>query len=106
VHLVVVAPARRQRAASGIPRQLPRFAAVAAHDVDLLVAVDLAGERDPAAVRRELREQLDARCRGQSRRRPTLDRRQPEVAAIGEHDALAVNVRMPQQARLRGRKAA
>ncbi len=77
VHLVVVAPAGRERPARRVERELARLAARARHDVDLLVAVVLAGEREPLAVRREPGEQLQARMRRQARRGAAAGRRPP-----------------------------
>ena len=100
VDLVVVAPAGGQRAAGRIPRQLADLAAVARHDADLLVATDLAGEGDPAAIGRELREQLDSgRCR-QPRGRATGDRGAPQVPCVGEHELVAVDIGVAQQSGL------
>src|ERR1022692_3847546 len=56
VNLVVIAPARRQGALRRIEGQLLRLAAIRGHDIDLLIAVVLAGKRDPLAIGRELRE--------------------------------------------------
>ena len=60
-HLIVPPPAWRERSLRGIESQFPRFAAGSRDDVDLLVAVVLAGESDPLAVRGEFPEDFDAR---------------------------------------------
>jgi len=67
VDLVIVAPARRERSAGGIEGQLTGLAAGGGHDVDLLIAVVLAGEGDPFAVGRELGEEFHAGMRGEAR---------------------------------------
>ena len=78
--LMVVAPARRQRPACRIPRELLRHAAGRRDDVHLFVAVVLAGECDPLPVGREPREQLETGVRRETRRgaarcsEPTTDR--------------------------------
>ena len=56
VNLIVVAPARIQRAARGVERELLRNATRDGNNVDLFVAIVLPGERDPFAVRRKLGE--------------------------------------------------
>ena len=101
VHLVVVAPAIRQRTARRIPRQLFRHAAGRRNHVHLLVAVVLAGERDPRAVGRKLREQLEPVVRGQARRGTAVRRREPQIARIAEDDFVAVDVGEAQELRLR-----
>src|SRR5260370_28666296 len=77
IHLIVVAPAWRERPSGGVKRELFRHATRGRHDVNLLVAVVLPGERNPLAVGREFREYLDARMRGQSNRRAASDRSLP-----------------------------
>src|SRR5208337_5169884 len=52
IDLIVVAPARGERAAGGIKSKLLGNAAGDGDDVDLLIAVVLAGEGDPLAVGR------------------------------------------------------
>jgi hypothetical protein len=106
VNLVVIAPARRQGALRRIEGQLLGLAAIRGHDVDLLIAVVLAGEGDPLAVGRELREQLDAGVRGQARGRAAGRVHQPQVAAVGERDAVIVDVRKAQELGLRGQSGA
>ena len=104
VDLVVVAPARRERATGRIVGELPRHAPCGRNHVDLLVAVVLSGERDARAVGREPRKQLQPGMGRQPCRQPAVDRRQPQVAGIAEHHPVAVNVGKPQQLRLgRGR---
>jgi len=63
VHLVVVAPAVRERTLGRIERELARRTAAGRHDVHLFVAAVLTGERDLAAVGRELAEQFQALVR-------------------------------------------
>ena len=48
-----------------------------------------------------LREDLDAGVRGQACRRPPGDGCRPEIAGIGEHHAIAMDVGEPEQAGLR-----
>ena len=102
VDLVVVAPARRQWTRRRIEGQLPRLAAIGGHHVDLFIAVVLAGEGDPLAIGRELREQLDAGMRGQARGGAARRVDHPQIAAVGEDDAVVVDVRKAQELGLRG----
>ena len=104
VNLVVIAPARRQRTLRRIESQLFGLAAIRGHDVDLLIAVVLAGEGDPLAIRRELREQLDTGVRGEARGRAARRAGQPQVPAVGEYDAVIVDVRKTQKLGLRGQR--
>jgi hypothetical protein len=106
VDLVVVPPARREGAAGGVEGELLRHAAGRRDDVDLLVAVVLAGEGDPLAVGRELGEQLEAGMGGQAGRRAAGRRSGPEIAGIGEDDLVPMDVGKPQQPGLAGRRAA
>jgi hypothetical protein len=102
VDLVVVTPTRGERSAGGVEGELLGHATGRGNDVDLLVAVVLAGEGDPLAVRRELGEQLEPGMGGQPGRRPAGGRRGPQVAGIGEDDLVAVDIRKPQQLGLSG----
>ena len=104
VDLVVVAPAGRQRPARWIPGELPRHAAGGGDDVDLLISVVLARERDARAVRREPRKELQPGMRRQPGRETAVGRRQPQVAGIAEDHPVAVDVGKAQQLRLRGRR--
>jgi hypothetical protein len=96
VHLVVVAPARGERTACRVERQLLGRAPRGWDDVDLLVAVILAGNGDPSAVRRELRKQLQTRMGRQPGRGAACGRRTPEVAGVAEHHPVPMNVGEPQ----------
>ena len=89
VDLVVVAPARRQRSGGRVKRQLSRRASGRRHDVDLFVAVVLAGKGDPLAVRRELGEQLQTRVRREAGSRAAGGGCEPDVAGVGERDPVA-----------------
>src|SRR5260370_34188397 len=102
VDLVVPAPTRCERSEGGVEGDLAGNAAGGWHDVDLLVAVVLTGEGDPFAVGREFREQLDARVGGQARGCAAGDWRGPEIAAVGEGDAVAVDVGETEEAGLGG----
>ena len=104
VDLVVVAPARRERAAGRIVRDLPRHAPGGGNDVDLLVAVVLAGERDARAVGREPGKQLQPGMGRQPRGQPAGGRGQPQIAAVAEYHPLAMDVREAQQLRLSRRR--
>ena len=72
VDVVVVAPAGRERPSRRIVGQLPRFTALRGDDIDLLVAVVLAGERDPPPCRIEFREEFETGMRGEASRAPAL----------------------------------
>jgi len=61
-------------------------------EIDVGVASVLAGEGDPAAVGRELGEQLHALVGRQLSRRSTARRHDPQVAAVNEGDPVLVNV--------------
>jgi hypothetical protein len=82
---------------------LPDLAAISRYDADLFVAVDLAGERNPATVRRELGEQFDTGGGGQSDRGATSDRCAPQIAAVGEDHLVPVQIREAQQFGLAGK---
>ena len=81
--------------------QLPGLAAIGGHHVNLLVAIVLAGEGDPLAVGRELREQLDAGMRGEARSGAAGGVDHPQIAAVSEDDAVVVDVRKTQKLGLR-----
>ncbi len=102
VDLIVVSPALGARPAGRVPGQLLRNAAARRHDVDLLVAVVLAGEGDRFAVGRELGEHLDARMRRESRRLAAAHVGEPDVPAVREGDLVAVDVGKTKKLRLRG----
>ena len=61
------------------------------HDVDLLVAVVLAGEGDPLPVGGEAGEELHPGMGGQAGGRPSGGRGDPDVAGVGEGDLVAVD---------------
>ena len=105
-HLVVVAAPGRHGARGGIEGELAGDAAVAGHDVDLLIAIVLAREGDPLAIGAELREQLQARMGRQPHGRTARGGRGPQVAPVGEHHLVPVDVREAQQLRLGLRRAA
>lgn len=105
VDLIVVPPARRERPAGGVEGELLGNATGRRNDVDLLVAVVLAGEGDPLAVRRELGEHLEPGMGGQPARRPAGGRCGPQVTGIGEDDLVPVDIRKPQQLGLAGSHA-
>ncbi len=92
VHLIVVAPAWSERASGWIERELLRFAAAGGNDIDLFVAVVLAGEGDGLAVGGELREDLDTRMCREARGSASGGSDHPKVAAISEDDAVVVDV--------------
>src|SRR5208337_4362677 len=92
IDLIVVAPARGERAAGGIKSKLLGNADGDGDDVDLLIAVVLAGEGDPLAVGREFREDFDAGMRGEAGGQAAGGGSEPEVAGIGEDNFIAVDV--------------
>ena len=94
---VVVGPAGRKRPGGGVEGQLFRNTASGRHDVDLFVAVVLPGEGDLAAVRREPGEEFLPRVGGQPHRGPAGGRGGPEVAGVGEDDAVPVDVRKAEE---------
>ena len=97
VDMVVVAPAGRERPARRIVGQLPRLTALRRDHIDLLVAVVLAGERDPPPGRIEFREELEAGVGGEANRAPALIRNGPNVARMDEDDPIALDVRKSQK---------
>ena len=82
--------------------QAAKLAAVDRHDVDVGVAVDLAGEGDQRAVGGELGVALLALVVGEPAGEPTGGRRGPDVLGVGEDHGLAGDVGEAQQ-RPRGR---
>ncbi len=66
--------------------EAPRHPAVGGHDVDVLVAVVVAGEGDQRAVRREARERLLALRGREPRGDPAPLRGDPDVAGVDERD--------------------
>ena len=80
---------------------MARFAAGSWDDVDLFVTVVLSGKSDPLAVRGEFPEDFDAWMRRQTQCGADAGRRGPKVAGVSEDDAVAANVRGPQEFRLR-----
>ena len=67
IDLIVVTPARRERSSSRIKGELLGNAAGDGNDVNLFVAIVLAGESDPLSVGRELGEKFEARMCGEAR---------------------------------------
>ena len=100
VDLIVVAVARGQGAACRVPGDLPWDASRRGNDVDLLVAVVLAGERDPLAIGRELGEQLEPGMSREARCGAAAGARRPEVPAIDERHAVAMDVGKAKEPRL------
>src|SRR5579859_272757 len=92
VDLIVIAPARSERAARGVKGQLPGNAAGHGDHVDLLVAVVLPGEGDPLAIGRELGEDFDARMRGKASGQAAGGGGEPEIAGVSENNFVAVNI--------------
>jgi len=92
VDLIVVAPARSEGAARGIKGELLGNAAGYGDDVDLLVAIVLAGEGDPFAVGRELGENFDPGMRGEAGSEAARGGGQPEIACVSENDFVAVDI--------------
>ena len=97
VDLVVVAPARRQRAHRRVPGEPGRLSTGRRHHVDLLVTVVLTGEGDPLAIRRELAEQLLTRMCGQPAGHSAVGGRHPQVTAIAEDHLVPMDIREPQE---------
>jgi hypothetical protein len=92
VDLIVIAPARSEGAARGIESKLLGDTASYGDDVDLLVAIVLAGEGDPFAVGRELGEYFDAGMRCEASSKAAGGGGQPEIAGVSENDFVAVDV--------------
>ena len=97
-HPVVPAAARGHGADVVVEGELLRRPAPRGHHVHLARARVLRAEGDPAAVGRDLREQLEARVRGQPARGAARRRRLPDVAAVDEHHGVAVDVGEAEQA--------
>jgi hypothetical protein len=92
-------------------RQPLRHAARARHDVYIAIAVVLAGERDQAAVRREVRHRFGANAGGELARITAFATHDPEVAAVVEDDLRLTQRGIAQEERratrrIRSRKAA
>src|SRR5690349_1293780 len=96
-YLVVPTPARRERSACRIERQLPRVATGSGDDVHLLVAVVLARERDPLSVRRKFSKDFDAWMRSQTCRGTAARWRRPKITGVRENNAIAPNIRKSQK---------
>ena len=96
-YLVVPTPARRERSACRIERQLPRVATGSGNHVDLLVTVVLASKRDPLSVRRKLSKDFDAWMRSQTCCGTAAGGRRPKIAGVCENDAIASNVGKSQE---------
>src|SRR5271156_1770931 len=93
VNLIVVAPAWRQRSASGIKSELLGDTTCDGNHIDLLVAVILTGEGDPFPVRREFGNQLQTRMRGEASGQSTGSGSEPEIAGVSEDYFVAMNIR-------------
>ena len=76
-----------------------RHAALGGHEVDLGVAVVLAGEGEPLAVGREAGEHLEAVVAGQPAGDAAGGRHGVQVAGVGEDDLVAVDGGEAQAAR-------
>ena len=100
-HLVVPAVARLHGPARRVVGEQPRRAPFGRDHVHLLVAFVLAGEGDPLSVGRVLGELLDARVRREPRGGAALRGDRPDVARVAEGDAVARDVGIAQQLRLR-----
>jgi hypothetical protein len=95
---VVVAAARRHDADIVVIGQLPRRAAGGRHDVHLPRAGVFAREGDPAAIGRDLGEELQAGMRRQAPGVAARCRDRPDVAGIDKDDQVAVYIGEPEQA--------
>ena len=73
------------------------LAADGGHDVDVAVAVVLAGEGEPLAVGRELGVLLDAVAGCQPTRDAAVVVHEPEVALVGEYDLVGGDVGQTEQ---------
>jgi hypothetical protein len=96
---VVDAAARRKRADVVVERELPGLSALGADDEHLPAAAVVAGEGDPAAIGRELREVLHPLAGGETARVAAAGRSEPDVAGVNERDGAAVNVGLAQKPR-------
>ncbi len=91
---VVWTPARRRTFDRiGMEGEAPRRAAACGHDVDVLIALVVTGERNGAAVGREARHQVVARVRGQATGRAAPSPHLPEIAVCLEDDRAAMQRR-------------
>ena len=72
-----------------MPGQPLRHTPFAGDDVDVDIAVVLAGEGDPLSVRREARIAFDAGMRGEPPHVRAVELRHPEVVRVRERDTIA-----------------
>ena len=104
IDLVVVTPPLGERPSRGIKRELPGHTARHRHHVDLLISVVLPGEGDRLSVGRELGEELETGMSRQPGCCTPAHRGQPEIAAVGEDDLVAVDVGEAEQLGLSDRR--
>src|SRR5947207_957289 len=81
-------------------RQAPGLAAFRRNDINIRVAIVLAGEGDPFAVGRKLWVELVADMRGEPPRRAALARGDPQVARVSKNHSGLGNVTVPEKLRL------
>src|SRR6185369_3037799 len=96
-YLIVPTPARRERSACRIERQLPRVATGSGNHVDLLVTVVLASKRDPLSVRRKLSKDFYAWMRSQTCCGTAARWRRPKITGVRENNTIAPNIRKSQE---------
>ena len=77
--------------------QLARLAALGGHDVNIEIAVVLAGEGEPLAVGRELGEKLTSGMSGDAASYASGSRGEPDIPCVDEGDLVAAHVREPHQ---------
>ena len=80
-------------------RQAPGLAAFRRNDINIRVAIVLAGEGDPFAVGRKLWVELVADMRGEPPRRAALARGDPQVARVSKNHSVLGNVPVPEKLR-------
>ena len=86
-----------------MPGEAARHAAGGRHDIDVGIALVLAGEGDAGAVGREDGRGFQARTGGEAPGGAAFPRHAPQVAGIDEHDVGAAQGRFLQQQRRVGR---
>src|SRR5205823_4424212 len=79
-------------------REAPRFAAIGRDDVDVGVVTGRSAEGDERAVGGEVRIGFDVGCGGQASCSTAGPSRNPEVASVREHDGVAADVGVTQEA--------
>ena len=71
--------------------EAPRHASCSRHDVDVAVAVILAGEGDHGSIRREVRQGFGADARGEAASVTAVARNDPKIAGVVKDDVRLVH---------------